>query len=225
MTVTLIRTAILYVLIVFAIKMMGKRQISDLQTSELVITIMISNIAAIPMEDPAKPLLASLLPIAMLICCEITVSCLMLKNKKIHEIVCGKPVVVIKEGKINQDAMKYLRLNTEDLMEQLRELDVFTLGDVWYAIMETNGQMSLLKKSEKQPPNASSLGLTLPQPSIDAIIVSDGVVSEESLKFCELNQKWLQEILKKEKTNLKDIFIMTANKSKEFNIIKKEVST
>ena len=225
MTVALIRTIILYILIIFAIKMMGKRQISDLQTSELVITIMVSNIAAIPMEDPAEPILSSVLPIAVLICCEIAISCLMLKNKKIHEIICGKPVTVIKEGKIDQKALKYLRLNKEDLMEQLRELDVFSLGDVWYAVMETNGKMSVLKKSENQPPVASALGLQLPNPTIDAVVVSDGVVSEESLNFCGLNQKWVQETLKKEKTKLSDVFIMTANKSKEFNIIKKEIST
>lgn len=225
MVVSLVRTVLLYVLIIFAIKIMGKRQISDLQTSELVITIMISNIATLPMEDPAEPLLASLLPIAILICCEISVSCLMLKSKKIHEIICGKPVVVISEGKIQQKAMKYLRLSTEDLMTQLRQLDVFNLGDVWYAIMETNGQMSIVKKSEKQPPDASAMKLKLPEPTMDIVIVSDGVVSEQSLKSCNLDREWLDKTLKNQQVKQKDIFIMTTNQNKEFNIIKKEVST
>ncbi len=225
MTISLIRTLILYVIIIFAMKMMGKRQISDLQTSELVITIMISNIAAIPMEDSSQPLLSSLIPIAVLICCEILVSYLMLKNSKIRQIICGNPIVVINNGKVQQNALKYLRLSTEDLFEQLRQSDVFCLNDVWFAIMETNGNMSVLKKSENQPPTAQDMGINVPTEKIDAVVVSDGNVSEFSLSLCELNKEWLNKTLKEQKVRLKDIFIMTANKSKEFNIIKKEINT
>ena len=225
MTVILIRTIIIYAIMIFSIKMMGKRQISDLQTSELVITIMISNIATLPMEDPAEPLVSSLLPIIILICCEITVSCLMLKSRKIREIVCGKPVVVIKKGEIQQKAMKYLRLSTQDLIEQLRQLDIFDINDVWYAIMETNGQMSVLKKSESQPPCAKDTGLRLPNPKINAVIISDGVISEESMKFCGIDADWLDKTLKEKNIERKDVFLMTTNESKEFKIIKKEIST
>ncbi len=225
MTISLIRTLILYVIIIFAMKMMGKRQISDLQTSELVITIMISNIAAIPMEDSSQPLLSSLIPIAVLICCEILVSYLMLKNSKIRQIICGNPIVVINNGKVQQNALKYLRLSTEDLFEQLRQSDVFCLNDVWFAIMETNGNMSVLKKSENQPPTAQDMGINVATEKIDAVVVSDGNISEFSLSLCELNKEWLNKTLKEQKVRLKDIFIMTANKSKEFNIIKKEINT
>ncbi len=225
MTVAIIRTIILYALIVFAIKMMGKRQISDLQTSELVITIMISNIAAIPMEDSSQPLLSSLVPISILICCEISISCLMLKSPKIRQLICGKPVIVIEQGKINQNALKYLRLSNEDLMEQLRQLDVFSVSDVLYAIMETNGQMSVLKKPEKQPPDASTLGIGMPETYLEAVIISDGNIFENALDFCSLNHEWLENILKKEKIKKEDVFLMTANKNKEFNIIKKEIQT
>ena len=173
MSVALIRTIILYVIIIFSMKMMGKRQISDLQTSELVITIMISNIAAIPMEDSAQPLLGSLIPIAVLICCEIFVSYMMMKNSKIRQLICGKPIIVISEGKIQQDALKYLRISTEDLFEQLRQSDVFTLEDAWFAIMETNGNLSVLKKSNKQPPDADALGISPPQEKFDAVVVND----------------------------------------------------
>ena len=225
MTVILIRTIIIYAIMIFSIKIMGKRQISDLQTSELVITIMISNIATLPMEDPAEPLLSSLLPIIILICCEITISCLMLKSRKIREIICGKPVIVVEKGKINQKAMKYLRLSTQDLSEQLRQLDIFDINDVWYAVMETNGQMSVMKKAESQPPSAKDSGLKLPNPQISAVIISDGNISEESMKFCGIDDKWLSKTLKEKNIDRKDVFLMTANESKEFNIIKKEIST
>ena len=222
MAVALIRTIILYAFIIFAIKMMGKRQISDLQTSELVITILISNIAAIPMQNTAQPLLTGIIPILVLICCEILASFLMLKNLKIRQLICGKPIIVINEGKIDQKAMEYLRLSTEDLSEQLRQLDVFSLDDVWFAIMETNGQMSVMKKSEKQPPDAMTLKLKVPDGELETVVVSDGIVSESSLQRCDLSKDWLSEIFKKEKVKLEDIFIMTAKKSKQYKIIKKE---
>ncbi len=225
MSVAFVRTIILYLIIIFSMKMMGKRQISDLQTSELVITIMISNIAAIPMEDSAQPLLGSLIPIAVLICCEIFVSYMMMKNSKIRQLICGKPVIVISEGKIQQEALKYLRLSTEDLFEQLRQSDIFSLEDVWFAIMETNGNLSVLKRSGKQPPDAETLGVDAPREKFDAVVVSDGIISEFSLSVCGLNKNWLEKTLKSEKVRLKDIFMMTANTSKEFSIIKKEIET
>lgn len=222
MAVSLIRTIILYVIIILAIKLMGKRQISDLQTSELVITILISNIAAIPMQNTEQPLLTGVVPIGVLICCEIFVSYMMLKNTKIRQFICGKPVVVINEGKIQQDAMKYLRLSVEDLVEQLRQMDVFSLEDVWFAIMETNGQMSVLKKSEKQPPDSSTLGITVPKALVDTVVVSDGNISDFSLSICGLSKEWLKGVIDGQNIDIKDIFIMTANRSKKFNIIKKE---
>ncbi len=222
MAVSLLRTIILYIIVIFAIKLMGKRQISDLQTSELVITILISNIAAIPMQNTEQPLLTGVVPIGVLICCEIFISFLMLKSLSIRKLICGKPVVVIDEGKVQQDALKYLRLSAEDLFEQLRQLDVFSLDDVWFAIMETNGQLSVLKKSEKQPPDSSTLGLTVPKAKVDTVVVSDGNISDFSLSICGLNRQWLLGVIEGQNINIKDIFIMTANKSKEFNIIRKE---
>lgn len=222
MAVSLIRTIILYILVVFAIKLMGKRQISDLQTSELVITILISNIAAIPMQNTQQPLLTGVVPIGILVCCEIFVSYLMLKNTKIRQLICGKPVIIINDGKIQQDSLKYLRLSVEDLFEQLRQLDVFALEDVSFAIMETNGQMSVLKKSEKQPPDSATLGIPVPKSSIEAVIISDGNICDFSLSLCNLSRDWLKNTLQEKNINIQDIFIMTANKSKKFNIIKKE---
>lgn len=222
MAVSLIRTIILYILIIFAIKLMGKRQISDLQTSELVITILISNIAAIPMQNTEQPLLTGVIPIGVLVCCEVLVSFLMLKSTRIRQLICGKPIIVISDGKIQQDALKYLRLSTEDLLEQLRQLDVFSLDDVCFAIMETNGQMSVLKKSEKQPPSCSVLGITVPKAELNTVVISDGSICDSSLSMCGLNRDWLMEVINTQNISIKDIFIMTANKSKQFNIIKKE---
>lgn len=225
MAVALIRSLILYLIIIFAMKMMGKRQISDFQTSELVITIMISNIAAIPMGDTAQPLLSSLIPIAILICSEILISYLMLKNSKIRHFICGKPIVVVYEGRINQKALKYLRISTEDLFEQLRQANVFSVDDVWFAVMETNGNLSVMPKSAQSPPTAETLKVKTEDPDIETIIISDGTIAESSLSVCGLDMNWLAETLKKQNIKAENVFLMTANKSKKFSIIKKEINT
>lgn len=223
MIISLIRAILLYVIIILAIRLMGKRQISDLQTSELVVTLLISDIAAIPMQNSGVPLLSGLIPMAILVVCEIILSAIMMKSSKFRKLVCGKPVVVINDGKIDQSQMKKLRMSTEDLNEQLRQLDVFNISDVAFAIIETNGKMSVLKKPEKQPPDSSILGIAVPNSGIETIVISDGEYSDFSLALCGLSRDWVDGILDGKNLRLKDVFIMTANKDKKYNIIKKEV--
>ena len=225
MAICFIRTILLYIVIIFAVKLMGKRQISELQTSELVVTLLISNIAAIPMQNTGQPLLSGLLPIIILICCEIFVSALMLKSTKFRQTICGRPVVIINDGKIDQDAMRSLRMSTEDLSEQLRQLDVFSLQDVAFAIVETNGKISVLKKPQKLQPDVSMLGIVVPDNGIETVVISDGTVSDFSLNLCNLSHDWLFGVLQGQNVKLDDIFIMTANKDKNYNIIKKEGKT
>ena len=222
MIVSLIRTLVLYILIILAIRLMGKRQISDLQTSELVVTFLISNIASIPMQNSSIPLFTGLIPIIVLIVCEIVLSSIMLKSCKFRRFICGNPVVIINHGNINQKIMRELRISTEDLFEQMRQLDVFSLDDVEFAIIETNGQMSIMKKPTKQQVDASMLGLNPPPQELETVVISDGEISESSLSLCNLSKKWLKNVLDRKHLNLKDIFIMTADRNENFNIIKKE---
>ena len=150
MTISVIRTLILYLIVLVMIRVMGKRQISELQTSELVVTLLISNIAVIPMQDTSLPLLSGVVPILLLVGCEIILSWLMLKNSNFRALVCGKPQIIISDGTLNQKKMKLLRISTEDLMEQLRQAGVFAIGDVKYAILETNGQVTVIQKTNKR---------------------------------------------------------------------------
>lgn len=145
MLISLIRTILLYAFIILAVRIMGKRQISDMQTSELVITLVISDIAAIPMQNVEQPLLSGLLPILVLVSLEIIVSVIMLKSSKFRKVVCGNPVVIIKDGKILENQIKKLRISYEDLYSLLRQQDVFDVTDIRYGIVETNGSISLLK--------------------------------------------------------------------------------
>ena len=222
MTISLIRTLLLYAVILGAVRLMGKRQISDLQTSELVVTLLISDIAAIPMQDTGQPLLSGLLPIAILIFCEIVTSVIMLKSSRARRLICGHPIVVINDGKIVQSELRRLRMTTEDLCEELRQKDVFCLEDVSYAIVETNGRMSVIKRPEKDPPTAELCGLLPPDNGIEAVVVSDGSVSDFSLRLIRKSRGWLDGILRGKNVSVQEIFLMTANTAGQYRIIKKE---
>ena len=224
MLISLIRTIILYVIIIFCIKLTGKRQISDFQTSELVVTFLISDIASIPMQNTAQPLVSGLIPIITLICCEIFISYGMLKSTKLRKLICGNPVILINNGKIIQKELDHLRMTIDDLFEQLHQMNVFSLQEVSFAILETNGKLSVLKKPKDQPPSASALGVTVPDDGLETVVISDGKISEFSLALCGLTEEWLNGILQGQHLKKEDIFIMTANKNKKFNIIKKDVS-
>lgn len=222
MTISLIRTLLLYAVILGAVRLMGKRQISELQTSELVVTLLISDIAAIPMQDTGQPLLSGLLPIAILVFCEIVTSVIMLKSTRLRSLICGRPIVVINDGSIVQSELRRLRMTTEDLCEELRQKDIFCLEDVAYAIVETNGRMSIVKKPGKDVPSAELCGLIPPDNGIEAVVVSDGVVSDFSLQLIRKSHGWLEGILRGKNLSEKDIFLMTANTAGQFHIVKKE---
>ena len=218
----IIRTILLYIVIILAIRIMGKRQIGELQTSELVVTLLISDIAAIPMQNTEQSLLSGIVPILILIVCEIIISFLMLKRAGFRRIICGKPIVIISDGKINQSEMHQLRMSTEDLSEELRQQGIFNIEDVGFAIVETNGKLSVLKKPEKDIPTAEELGIKTNDKGLEVVVISDGEISKYSLKICGLNRDWLFDILKKENTELNDVFLMIANGQGEYKIIEKE---
>lgn len=212
----------MYLTVVCAIKFMGKRQIGELETSELVITFMISDIASLPMQNSDQPILSGLIPIGVLTCLEIFISWFMARNPRFRQFVCGKCVIVINNGKINQEELYKLRINAYDLCEQLRQMNVFSIDDVAYAIMETNGKLSVLKKSEKQPPDSATLKVQTSPSNLDLAVVSNGKINNYCLSLCSLNESWLNNILKEKNISIDDVFLMTANKNKEVNIIKKE---
>lgn len=222
MSISVIRTLILYLLILVMLRLMGKRQISEMQTSELVVTLLISNIAVIPMQDVSLPLLSGVIPILLLVGCEIVISILMLKNGRFRRVVCGMPQIIIQNGIIDQKKMKILRISTEDLWEQLRQVDIFALEDVKYAVLETNGKLSVLKKPQKDTATAEQLNVKNPTNSFEMVIISDGEIAESSMEFCGISKNWLNKTLKKNNTESKDVFMMTATPDHKYNIIKKE---
>jgi uncharacterized membrane protein YcaP (DUF421 family) len=222
MAISLIRTLILYAIVMSAVRLMGKRQISELQTSELVVTLLISNLASVPMQDTGQPLISGIIPIAVLVMGEITVSGLMMKSPGFRRIVCGRPIIVIYNGKVQQSEMRRLRMTTEDLFEQLRQKDVFSIRDVAYAIVETNGKMSIIKKPEKEQPTAEDLQIMMPDKGLETVVVSDGVVSDLSLALCRQDRKWLEDVLEEQGITVNQVFLMTANANGDFFIVRRD---
>lgn len=222
MVISLVRTLLLYVIIILAVRIMGKRQISDLQTSELVVTLLISDVASIPMQNTAQPLVSGLIPMVILISCELVVSAAMLKSSRFRKFVCGKPVIIINDGKVDQNEMRRLRMSTEDLFEELRQANIFSISEVSYGIVETNGKLSVLKKSESQEVTNSALGISPTDGGLEVVVVSDGELAKASMAVCGVSEQWIRRVLAKQNTDLREVFIMTANKQKDFYIIKKE---
>ena len=217
MIITLIRAAILYFLIVFSVRIMGKRQIGELQPSELVITILISEIAAIPM-----PLINSVIPVLLLISFEVIASVVSMKFPKFRGLMQGHSLIVIRNGMIDQTQLKRLRFTVDDLMEALRQKDVFRIEDVQYAIAETNGTLSVLLKPEKRVPVAEELNVTIPDDGLPCIVISDGRIITSAFKDCGMTMKKLQTHIKKSGLELKDILIMEIDRSGNTTIIKRD---
>lgn len=222
MFVVIIRAFILYILIIFSLRILGKRQIGELQPSELVTTILISNIAAIPIEDTNVPMLLSFAPIITIVFLELVISHIILKSRKLRLMVTGRPIVIIENGQLNQKAMKKLRFTIDDLMEGLRAKDVFDISDVYYAVVETNGQISVLLKFEAQTVTPKILELKGKQSPVPMVIISDGKLLYKNLKECNLGLLWLKNTIRENNYQMKDIFLMTADHNAGYLIIPKE---
>ncbi|MCM1132172.1 MAG: DUF421 domain-containing protein [Ruminococcus flavefaciens] len=211
MSIILIRSLILYILVVFAVRLMGKRQLGELQPSELVITILVSNIATLPLEDTDIPVIVGVTPILSLVCFEVIVSWLILRIPRLRKVISGSPKIIISNGKINRDVMKELRFSVDDLMTALRGRDIFDISEVQFAIVETTGSISIMKKPEKDIPTRDDLNI--PAENIDPpqVVVSDGEIMSVALQSLGFNEQFVRNISAKAGIKIPDIFIMTAD--------------
>ncbi len=218
---TVLRTIILYIVVTVAIRLMGKRQIGDMQPNELVITLLISEIAAIPLQDTEQPMFIGLAAIFVLVFLEIVISILAMKSFSIRKILNGKSVVVIKNGVIDQQAMRNVRMTVIDLIEQLRGQSVFNIEDVAFAVLEVNGNLSVLLKKDSQPVSVKDIELHLPDESLSLPVISDGKIIHESLRALEISRQKFKKLLKHKCNSPKEIFLMTLDRDGNYNIVKK----
>lgn len=192
MLLVAIRTLILYSLVVIVMRIMGKRQIGQLQPYELVIAIMIAELASAPMENTGVPLVNGVLPIILLLASQVTLSYLNLKSEKARSIICGKPSVLIENGKIIEPELRKLRYNINELLEQLRAKNYYNLGDVGFAILETSGQLSVIPKSPKRPLCPEDFQITTKPEQLPITLILDGKINEENLHTIGQDIPWLK---------------------------------
>lgn len=223
MFVVFFRTLIIYFVIIACLRVMGKRQLGELQPSEFVIAILISNIATLSIEDTDIPLFGAVVPIITLMSAEVILSYITLKSGSARKIVTGNPVTIIRNGKIDQKNMRDLRFSIEDLMSQLRINGFFDIEEVGWAIVETNGQLTVFPKAEFQPATKGDFSFAeKPKAVPPMVLISDGSLCSKVLMECRLSEKWLCGILEKEKISEKEIFLMTCDPSGKYFIVRKE---
>lgn len=223
MLVVFFRAIILYGLIMFCIRLMGKRQLGELQPSELVITILISNIASLPIEDTGIPLILGAIPVLILVSCEIIVSNISLKCKRFRSFVSGTPVVVVNDGILDQRQLRKIRFSIDDLMESLRQAGIFDIRDVEYAIVETTGKVSVLQKFHAQTVTPEMLKLTGEKAIPPMVVVSDGELIMSAVEVCNVTETWVLETIASQGCTKKQVFLMTCTPSKDYYIVKKNM--
>ncbi len=209
MLVLFIRVQIIFFVVLLFLRIMGKRQIGEMQPYELVITLIIADLATVPMSDANIPLLNGILPLAILVMLHYSITMLTRKSILFRRLISGKSVIVIDPDGINYDALKKLNMNLHDLQESLRQLNYFSFEQVQYAIIETNGKMSVIPTSENAPATAKDVNASNPPPELPSLIISDGKIMESNLSSVNINKQQLTTLL--DKLNIKkvkDIIIM-----------------
>lgn len=216
----IIRTVFMYFFITVGIRLMGKRQIGDMQPNELVVTLMISEIAAIPLQDINQPILNGLAAVFILVVLEVIISVVAMKSFWARKIFSGKSVVLIQNGLIDQSAMRSVRMTVLDLVELLRGQDVFDISTVEFAVLEVNGGLSVYLKSEEQTPTRGDLSLPKQNESLPLPVISDGKIVKESLKALQIPMSELQEYLSKQKLTAKDVFLLSTDRFRNYSLVK-----
>ena len=221
MLVTLLRTVLLYVTVILGLRLMGKRQIGDMQPNELVTTILISDIATIPIQDIQQPVINGVLAILALVCLEVTLSVVMLKWDGLRRVVDGRPCVVVRHGRMDQRAMRALRLTVDDLLERLRQQQVFDLADVAFAVVETNGELSVLLEPGAQPATAAQVGAG-PEAALPLPVVCDGRLREEFAGAVGLTRAGLRALLDEAGVAPDELFLMTVDEQGRVALVRRE---
>src|SRR5690554_5996008 len=223
MLIILFRSIVLYLVVVFIMRIMGKRQIGQLQPFELVIALMVSELAAMPMQNTGIPLFHGIIPIITLLILQVLLSTLQLKSESARIIFCGKPSILIEKGKINIDELKNNRININDLLEELRLKEYYNLEDIEYAILETGGQISVIPKSELESATRKDLNIKSTQDMLPVTLILDGKINNENLKLINKDKSWLNNQLNKEKLSSDQVFLaLLDSKGKLVYQLKKE---
>ncbi len=223
MAIVFIRTIIVYLSLILSMRIMGKRQLGELELSEVVIAVLISDMASHPLQDIGVPLLNGLIPVLVLLCCEVLISGLVMKSIRFRAFICGRPSILIENGKIIQSELKRNRFCLDELTEDLRKKGITDISKVKYAVLETDGTLNALQYASEMPPSAASLNVQVEDFSIPRCIISDGRIIERTLAESGKDFAWLKKQLEMRNVkDAKDVFYMTVDDFDKIYFLAKE---
>ena len=222
MLVSYIRTVILYLVLIFGVRLLGKRQIGQLEPSEFVVAMLIADLASIPMQDPGLPLHSGLVPILTVLGLELALSGLVMRSVAFRRILCGKPVVLIENGRILQSNMRATRVTLDELTGHLREKGILDLKTVQFAILETDGQLSVFPYPKDAPATAKDAGIMAGKQYLPLTIIEDGYVSLDNLKKAGKDRDWLSRVLQQYRTTPEETFLLTVDPAGRILWLRKE---
>ncbi len=226
MAIIIIRTLIVYIALLGAMRLLGKRQLGEMELSEFVVAALIADLASHPLQDLGIPMINGLVPILTLFCCEVLISCLTLRNTKLRALLYGKPSMLIEKGKINQKEMSKNRFTTDELMQELRNQGCLDISKIEYATLETDGRLNVILYPLEQTVTAGQVGAAVDDGGYPLIVISDGHVLSKNLTALGLDEKWLKAALKKRGfAGAEDVFLMTVNDEREVYLAGKEATT
>lgn len=223
MTVTLVRTIILYLLIIVGMRLLGKHQLGQLEPAELVLALIIADLASVPMQDNGIPLLSGVIPIVVLLCLSMLLSVASMRSVRFRALMCGRPSIVVEKGVVLQRELQKNRFTIDELMEELRLKGYTDLSAVEYAILETGGQLSVLPTAAEKPLTAAQFGLKPQEAGLPAVLITDGRLLSHNLKDRGYEAGWLQKQLAAHGVKRVDqVFLLTVDEAGETYLIPKE---
>ena len=222
MVLSYVRTVILYIVLIAVVRLMGKRQIGQMEPSEFVVTMLVANLASIPMQDGGIPLYSGFVPIVTVLGLELVLSALSMRSVKLRKILCGKPVILIENGNILQKNLRKTRVTLDELTGHLREKDVLDLKAVQYAILETNGNLSVFPYPKEKPASAKEAGIQVKKQYFPITLISDGKLMGENLKVAQKSEQWVQRVLQERNSSVEQTWLLTVDGSDKIVFYPKE---
>lgn len=222
MILSYVRTIVLYLVLITVVRMMGKRQIGQMEPSEFVVTMLVANLAAIPMQDGGIPLFSGFIPIVTILGVELVLSALSMKSVPLRKVLCGKPVILIENGNILQQNLKKTRVTLDELTGHLREKDVLDLKAVQYAILETNGNLSVFPYPKERPASAKEAGVQVRKQSLPVTLVSDGKLLQKNLSKAKKDAAWVYRVLEARQATVEQTWLLTVDGNDKIVFYRKE---
>ena len=222
MVIIFFRTLIVYSLLIITMRIMGKRQIGQLDVTDLVTTLLLSELAALPIENPDMPIINALIPIIILLTFEVSSSVILSKTPRLKNLFSSRPGFLIRNGEIDQKELIKNRISPDELISEIRQNGICDISEVDYAIIEPDGKITVIPKSDNRPLTAADLNVKVKSDRLSYVLISGGIINEHGLTIVGKSREWIINELKKQNRSPKDVFLMTLSSDGKTNIIMKE---